>query len=49
MKQDKWFSVIVALSMLFIALISIVNSIVYIKHIADVIVLPLFSLLFLKL
>lgn len=42
MKQDKWFSVIVALSMLMIALISIFNPIDYIKHIADVIVLPLF-------
>lgn len=42
MKQDKWFSAIVALSMLIIALISIFNPISYIKHIADVIVLPLF-------
>lgn len=42
MKQDRWFSIIMAMAMLCIGLVSLFNPIDYIKHIADAIVLPLF-------
>ena len=42
MKQDRWFSVIMAIAMLCIGLVSIFNPMDYFKHIADAVVFPLF-------
>ncbi|MCI8866507.1 MAG: hypothetical protein HFG60_14885 [Lachnospiraceae bacterium] len=42
MKNDKWFSVIMAVAILCIGAASLFNPIAYFKHIADAIVLPLF-------
>lgn len=42
MKQDRWFSVIMAIAMLCIGLVSLFNPIDYFKHIADAVVFPLF-------
>lgn len=42
MKNDKWFSIIMAVAMLCIGAASLFNPIDYFKHIADAIVLPLF-------
>lgn len=42
MKQDRWFSLIMAIAMLCIGLASLFDPIDYFKHIADAIVLPLF-------